>query len=146
MQALTIYQPWAWAICHAGKRLENRPWAPPPSMIGERLAIHAAVKVDGMDAFEQVRDHCSQLLARRLDAEDMPTGCVVAVARITGILRRQPFRSSEQFAWWAGPVALELDVLVVLPSPVPCIGRQKLWNLPKEVVAEVDHQCGKLTQ
>ena len=146
MQALTIYQPWAWAICHAGERLENRTWAPPPSSIGQRLAIHAAVKVDTLDAFEQVRDHCPEELARSLDLADLPTGCVVAVARITGILRRPPFRSSEQFAWWAGPVGWELDDVVELPSPVPCVGRQKLWNLPEEVATEADHQCGKLIQ
>jgi hypothetical protein len=24
--ALSIRQPWAWLICHAGKNIENRPW------------------------------------------------------------------------------------------------------------------------
>ena len=26
MKALTIKQPWAWAIIHAGKDIENRDW------------------------------------------------------------------------------------------------------------------------
>jgi hypothetical protein len=27
MKALSIQQPWAWAIIHAGKRVENRTWS-----------------------------------------------------------------------------------------------------------------------
>lgn len=143
MQALTIWQPWTWAICHAGKRIENRVWAPPPSMIGRRLAIHAAVKADTLDAFEAVRDNCPEELARSFDSADLPMGSVVAVARLFGIVRSRPGRSSSQVVWWAGLIGWELSDLVVLPTPVPCKGRQKLWELPDEVAAEVDHQCGK---
>ncbi|MEV4212644.1 DUF4326 domain-containing protein [Micromonospora sp. NPDC049662] len=39
--ALTVQQPWAWAIAYAGKRVENRTWAPPEAAIGHLLAIHA---------------------------------------------------------------------------------------------------------
>ena len=35
-------QPWPWAILHAGKRIENRTWAPPVEMIGQRFLLHAA--------------------------------------------------------------------------------------------------------
>jgi hypothetical protein len=28
MRALSIRQPWAWAILHAGKDIENRDWKP----------------------------------------------------------------------------------------------------------------------
>ena len=38
MKALTIWQPWAWCIIHAGKDIENRSWA--TKSIGP-LAIHA---------------------------------------------------------------------------------------------------------
>lgn len=39
MKALSIRQPWAWAILHAGKDVENRSWSTP--FRGEFL-IHAA--------------------------------------------------------------------------------------------------------
>jgi len=39
MKALTIRQPWAWAIFHAGKDIENRDW---PTRLRGRIAIHAA--------------------------------------------------------------------------------------------------------
>ena len=38
--AITVQQPWAWAICFAGKRVENRPKLHPwESLIGETVLI-----------------------------------------------------------------------------------------------------------
>jgi hypothetical protein len=41
VKALSIRQPWAWAILHAGKRIENRDWRSVPSYRGP-LLIHAS--------------------------------------------------------------------------------------------------------
>lgn len=41
MKALTLTCPWGPAIAHWDKRVENRTWSPPESLIGQRLAIHA---------------------------------------------------------------------------------------------------------
>jgi len=41
VKALTVKQLWAWAICFAGKRIENRLWRPAPDYRGP-LLIHAA--------------------------------------------------------------------------------------------------------
>lgn len=38
--ALTLWRPWAWAIIHGPKRVENRTWKPPASFIGKRIGIH----------------------------------------------------------------------------------------------------------
>jgi DNA polymerase-1 len=42
MWALTVWQPWAWAIAMGFKLIENRSWPPPRWLIGRELAIHAA--------------------------------------------------------------------------------------------------------
>lgn len=39
MKAITVRQPWAWAIIHAGKDIENRSWK---TKTRGRVAIHAA--------------------------------------------------------------------------------------------------------
>ena len=39
MKALSIRQPWAWLICHAGKDIENRTW---PTKFRGPVLIHAA--------------------------------------------------------------------------------------------------------
>ena len=64
MRALTLWQPWAHAVAHLGKRIENRPWKPWPAVIGTRVAIHAAAKVDALgeasgapDLTESGEDH-----------------------------------------------------------------------------------------
>jgi hypothetical protein len=43
MLAVTVRQPWAWAIIHAGKDVENRTWS---TEHRGPLAIHAATKTD----------------------------------------------------------------------------------------------------
>ena len=39
MKAVSVHQPWAWAILHAGKNVENRTWA---TRHCGPLLIHAA--------------------------------------------------------------------------------------------------------
>ena len=46
MRALTLWRPWSDAIVFGPKRIENRTWVPPASMIGRYLAIHAGVRFD----------------------------------------------------------------------------------------------------
>lgn len=45
MKALTLWRPWPYAIFHlpphVAKRVENRSWKPPVTLIGHRIAIHA---------------------------------------------------------------------------------------------------------
>ena len=46
MRALTLWRPWTWAVCHAGKRIENRPWRPWLSVMGQEIALHAGKTYD----------------------------------------------------------------------------------------------------
>lgn len=41
MPGVSILQPYAWAVIHAGKRVENRPMRPPQAAVGGRMAIQA---------------------------------------------------------------------------------------------------------
>ena len=53
LSALTLWRPWAAAIAHGTKRIENRTWVPPRSMFGQDIAIHAGQRLDA-DAIEDV--------------------------------------------------------------------------------------------
>lgn len=44
MKALTLWQPWASLVIEGVKTIETRSWPCPPTLIGERIAIHAAAK------------------------------------------------------------------------------------------------------
>lgn len=46
MKALTIRQPWAGAIAHQTKRVENRSWKLPAKHHGARILIHAGAERD----------------------------------------------------------------------------------------------------
>jgi hypothetical protein len=42
--ALTLWQPWASLVAIGAKLTETRDWAPPPKLLGKRLAIHASMQ------------------------------------------------------------------------------------------------------
>lgn len=71
--AITIWQPWASLIAAGAKRFEFRSWAPPRSMWGERIAIHAAAR--------RVNTQEVQALLYRLRGRDAATVALdVAIA------------------------------------------------------------------
>jgi hypothetical protein len=123
LRALTIHQPWAWAIAHAGKRIENRTWKPPVSLVGSHLAIHAG-KVFSDDGE-------LSLILRGFDPPDTYVrGAIVAVAKVAGWVER----SGDP--WFVGPIGWELSELRVF-EPVPCKGAQGLWLVPDGVLSIV---------
>lgn len=44
MKALTLWQPWASLMAIGVKTIETRSWSAPEALIGQRIAIHAAVR------------------------------------------------------------------------------------------------------
>lgn len=152
MKALTIRQPWAWAICHAGKRIENRAWLTSPSLlavarrlVGQRFAIHAAAGVGKRDDFDDAAEHviarCRgidvaalppvfQRIGARwaLDAET-PRGAVVAVATLDAVVRTldNGCRIPE-----GNIVASCILCRGMLPSSTPCPAADQ-WAIPGTV-------------
>ena len=69
IRGLTLTCPWGPAIAYWGKDVENRTWAPPQTMVGHYLAIHAGkspfrARPDGtLVASEAVLDELRETLA-----------------------------------------------------------------------------------
>lgn len=141
MKALTILQPWAHAIVHFGKRLENRSWAYPLTMKGSPIAIHAGA-MSSLDL--EAVDPLARAFTVDPDemVDSMTFGAVVAVAKLGSILRADP--GGPQSRWWVGPLAWDLLEVDVLPTPVPCRGYQKLWELPEDVEEWVVEEWAKV--
>lgn len=133
MKALTIHQPWAYAIACAGKSPENRRnWR--YSYTGP-LAIHAGQDYAGVDAYRRVE----QLAPGPLQPPGMPDedpawafGAFVAVVDLVG---QHP--SGECFddapggcSPWADQFCthLELENVRPLATPIPARGYQGLWT------------------
>jgi hypothetical protein len=80
VQALTVRQPWAFAICCLGKGVENRTWRPAPDNRGP-LLIHAAKGCTRSEYDEAVAWMVSRGLASRElipDLSLLPRGAIVA--------------------------------------------------------------------
>lgn len=98
MPVLTLWQPWASLVAVGVKSIETRSWAAPESLVGGRIAIHAAArkppKCDpcngsgcgpGTASGAYVPcDWCGGTGVHGLCAEvtDMPLGAIVATARL----------------------------------------------------------------
>lgn len=132
MRALTLLQPWAYAICAKGKDVENRTWKG-TLRVGEDFAIHAGLGWD----FSTVGGQLA-----RLKRDEIPRGAVVAVARFGGswLIREYPYPMSP---WATGPVVWKLEDVRVLETPVPCKGRQRLWYVSAHVEAEIRAQLAR---
>jgi hypothetical protein len=128
LKALTLIRPWAWAICHAGKRVENRSWHPPLKVIGQRIAIHAGKKYDRSDA-----EWIQATFNVKVPVESLqPTG-IVATALLSEVVMDRDKPWTEHRRWYFGPYGWVLDDVQVLPKPVPLRGAQGLWDVPADI-------------
>ena len=90
--ALSIRQPWAWTIVHAGKDVENREW--PTRFVGP-VCIHAA-KGMSRDEYEDCLMTAKDIslthpFPRGLTMpafDEIPRGGIVGTAEITGCVTR----------------------------------------------------------
>lgn len=147
--ALTEQQPWGWAIAYAGKRVENRTWAPPRAAIGKTIAVHGGRRwAAGWQDSALLRQAWSRFEtdAARHGVPIGPLGpgapyCdegIVALVTLTGAHIaadgccppwgqpgfRHPLRGWVDVHHWV------LDDLTVLNPPLPCRGHQGLWTPP----------------
>lgn len=125
MIALTIHQPWAWAIIHAGKDIENRVW---PSAFFGRVLVHAGKG----GTKREFGDACLFMTDLGIDVpfddlEAMPRGVVIGAVTITGCVERS------RSPWFVGPYGFELQNPKAAPELVPCKGQERFWHVPDDV-------------
>lgn len=125
LHALTLQEPWAWAILRAGKTVENRSWRMPDRLVGVRVALHAS----------KTYDHDGASWIRSELGIEVPTPSELALGAITGLVRfGESFRPAKTldrwtFGPWCFPV-LESRPLKVRPA---CRGALGFWLVPPEV-------------
>jgi hypothetical protein len=140
MKALSIRQPWAWAVAHAGKDVENRNWH-----MRHRgpLALHAAKNMTRAryHAFARFwQEGLGEAYAQQYphlvlpSPEKLPRGAVLAMAEAVDCVHESGSR------WFAGPHGLLLRNVRVLPEPIPCRGALGFFDLPEEVAEKIAQQ------
>lgn len=107
--ALSVRQPWAWAIMHAGKDIENRSWqaVAKGSFNPRRVAVHAARGMTQQEYADAV-DFMSRFDVVCPAPADLARGGVIGAVDVIDIVRQ----SSSQ--WFTGPRGL------VLRNPFAC--------------------------
>lgn len=152
MRAITVRQPWAWAIVHGGKDVENRTRNIAGGYRG-LVAIHAALKVhEGWPLTE----HSALINGVASSAESAAAfgafGAVIGVVDLTGVHwwgddtchRIGGVDGRHRCSPWAMDHYRHLTLANRRPlaTPVPAKGRLGLWTLPDDVEAAVLAQLG----
>jgi ASCH domain len=153
MQALTVWQPWAWAIGAGLKTIENRDWLPPWRKLapGDELAIHSAMRQPSRE------DHYALRIAAKACGHEVPPpssnvfgpqfgqGRIVAVVTFTGVAHSREEVPEAQRPWWVGSKAwLLADVRQLNLGTAPMVrGQQGLWVLPGDVEKLVRQQLAQ---
>lgn len=147
MRALTLWQPWAWAVVAGHKPVENRLWPPPANMMGVPFAIHAGKRWDRKG---EVAIGAAGVALPATDPLVDARGAVIGIATVERVVRSTAtpgFDSSHpgtltdyERLWYFGPYGWLLRDVVRLSKPVPCRGFQLFWTLPVDVQAEVRRQ------
>lgn len=170
MKALTVQQPWAWAIIHGGKDVENRTQA--WSYRGP-LAIHAGARWSERGARSPlVNAAVDRVLGQPSPLDDAPRlhpevwlpGSIIGVVDLVGVHEaHQEGASVTAWADWCcqpwgeghyasreggrwvqrtNLVHLELANPRPLAEPIPCRGALGLWTPPVDVRARIELNLG----
>ncbi len=121
LPVLSIRQPWAWAILHAGKDIENRCW---PTRFRGRFLIHAAkgcTRAEYIDACAFMAGFCGGVDVPPL--ETLNKGGIVGVAKLVGCV------DDSDSDWFVGEWGFQLAEVQPLEF-MPVKGALGFFRLP----------------
>ncbi|WP_027947192.1 ASCH domain-containing protein [Amycolatopsis taiwanensis] len=127
MKALTVKQPWAWAIAAGHKPIENRSWT--TSYRGP-LAIHAGKTID-RHAMPLVRQLLATIGADTAELDQPLTrGAVIATAELVDVCAQAVSGGTCACGPWAEPGQHHWRLANVqrLAEPALVTGRLGLWH------------------
>ena len=140
MRAITIKQPWAWAIIHGGKNIENRGWA--PNNLSGRIAIHAGRTQDegGYPAIRSILSLDTEGLCRV--AEAAVCGAIIGTVEVVSVHARWVGRhqciGTHCAPWGIQSSAHHWVLADPRPcEPIPCRGALGLWTVPDDIAARL---------
>lgn len=139
MKALSVRQPWAWAILHAGKDIENRDWKSAPSLRNFRgpFLLHAGGAMSSYEyenfiafvhAISEKHPFPSGLYVP--EVKELPRGGIVGMADLVDIV------TDHTSPWFMGSYGLVLKNARPLPF-IPLKGALGWFDVPAEVLEQV---------
>lgn len=112
--ALSIRQPWAWLIIHAGKDIENRTW---PTRFRGWFLIHAAKGMtrneyaEAFDVLDEI-ETTGQMAIPSFDELKLQCGGIVGMAKLGNCV------TGSDSPWFFGPYGFVIDEVKPLPFRV----------------------------
>lgn len=108
-KALSVRQPWAWAIIHAGKDIENRSWQAVNHGLNVRgpIAIHASASMSKGE-YESTAEFMKTIGVTCPPAKDLRRGGIIGEVEVLDVVR------GSDSPWFFGPRGL------VLANPGAC--------------------------
>lgn len=139
MKAISIRQPWANAVIHGSKNIENRSWT--TSLRGP-VAIHAGATLHKQSAEDYIRFVHERRLPEdaQMTISEMrmlPLGVVIGVVNVVDCVTRS------DSPWFEGPHGFVLSRPVPV-EPIPCRGALQFFDLPLSVEREIERQLDVL--
>lgn len=135
IRCLTVRQPWAWAIIHGGKDVENRSRNIAGAYRG-LVAIHAGLK-DDMDAW--FMQSPVSIEAWYHPAIEIPRGAIIGFVDLVDSHRATPYgRPTHYCSPWAINDKWHLVLANPRPiTPIPAKGRLGLWRPDADLAAAI---------
>lgn len=153
MKAITLWQPYASLVAIGAKKFETRSYPPPAKLIGERIAIHAAVRpiqatwrmlpwvvreaimlaftragiTDPLDCLPHGAVVCTAVLAGAYQCGTV-FGDAVNVTNRRGTVTVRSIQANSFGDYSPGRWAWLLTDVEAIPEPVPAKGKQGWWE------------------
>lgn len=122
MKALTIKQPWAWAIFN-GKDVENRDWPLPNKYIGQDVLIHAGKTFD-YDGFMWLQKNPLLVDVMIPHQDNYVFGAILGKVTMTGCVIHS------NSPWFFGPYGFTFENPILFKEPIPYRGALKFFDVP----------------
>jgi hypothetical protein len=118
VKAISIQQPWAWAILTQGKDVENRDW---PTKVRGRVLVHVGKKFDdsGVDCLYD----CYQIQT----PIGLPLGGIIGSVEIVALV------TAYKSPWFYGKFGFILQNPKVIPF-IPYKGRLGFFDVPDSII------------
>ena len=132
LKAISLWAPWGSLVADGHKHIETRHWRPPDWLVGQRLAIHQAKKIDKHFAY-QCGYGANGILC--------PLGAVVAIVFLESWMQftaeNTEHISDEEKRYgdfYPGRFGWVFTDVKKLKEPVPFRGHQSIFDWPEGVV------------
>jgi|PlaIllAssembly_1097288.scaffolds.fasta_scaffold363432_2 hypothetical protein len=125
MKAISLKQPYAWAVIFGGKDIENRTWN--TKYRGE-LAIHASSSA--------LKDYWWPRGTPKPLSGDLRSSVIIGVVDLVDVVEKS--RSK----WFGGPYGFVLKNPKPLREPISYKGALNIWPLPPKIIRAIVKQLG----